>query len=361
MITPNPPDSRSLYDQDYLVDCNQTDYDPDTAVDDLFWTYITSYAVATLSLLVGCTLFALQYRKQRKRGSNADVDGNSQSSEERAMFHCCHDNQHNEPMKESSSPQLQIIEHQAQTENKRARRLLSPGLPSNLPPCYYHLLVAFFGLLALGFGATGAHQQFVSTKEDADNVYFKMLDYGGAALIGCSCWIWMAVSLLEYHVAIKGRDEHDLMNHGFIKWSLKLLAVGAVVVMLVLRSKLILGALMVMGISSSMTISLWQYIRYRHALYLSDAIAPVWYLGAIVVLVLLDHLCGSSAYKECFQDCPLPSPDLFNHKALFGVGCCAFVIHYGVDKIAMQLKVTSSPVPAQNAPYKKKTEPSELL
>ena len=44
-------------------------------------------------------------------------------------------------------------------------------------------------------------------------------------------------------------------------------------------------------------------------------------LGAAIQFVLRG-VCGSNAYEDCFENCPLPNPMKFNHNALFHLVYC---------------------------------------
>jgi len=53
-------------------------------------------------------------------------------------------------------------------------------------------------------------------------------------------------------------------------------------------------------------------------------LAVVVLLFGYVIQVVLAKTCGDAAYENCFRDCPLPNPSVFNHNALqlliFAVG-----------------------------------------
>ena len=49
------------------------------------------------------------------------------------------------------------------------------------------------------------------------------------------------------------------------------------------------------------------------------ALGAATMIGGNLIQLILAPKCGDAAYEECFVDCPLPNPMVFNHNGLFHV------------------------------------------
>lgn len=174
------------------------------------------------------------------------------------------------------------------------------------------LVTFFFIFTALGYSFSGLYYQFEST----DRIVHSL----GVALVVLAATGLNGLAILLFRGSQK-MNKFDLCG-----W----LTVNGVVLLVFFLSEELVAGFWIL-ISNLITMSAFGWRRPNG--FLGKLFALGVYSFGLLVWVSLENKCGVVAYEECFKDCPLPNPDVFNNNALMHVFVFVAVVWFGWEEV----------------------------
>lgn len=242
---------RTLYDNEYLASGCAIQFEESTNVDNVAWTWATSYALAGTALISA----ALILRKQKTKAI---------------------------------------------------------------------LMIMYFLFTGIGHAIAGASHQFAETKDDWEyqilgGIAIGFVLFGNAILMRTGIlFFFYGLSLIAnvLWIAING----GIFAATFIFDSQQVLVAG-----------LALGVTnLAMCILYTWVCCCWEKLPGSKWAMVAKILAMMTNIAALIEQFVLSGTCGVGGYEDCFANCPLSDPTVFNHNALFHilllVGVCLLAI-----------------------------------
>jgi len=170
--------------------------------------------------------------------------------------------------------------------------------------------VVYFVATGVGYAVAGIGHQIIEDKDEQQTTQ-RVLEFLAAVFVTLGICGLCRASLLPWIAS-------TWFHIGLVVLHLAVLAV-----VVVLRSFLLTG-LWLLGVY---ILSMVSFVAYSckskdrsqcTAIWLT--VASLLCISGLIVQTTLSPDCGSlDAYRNCFRDCPLPSPRVFNHNAIFHV------------------------------------------
>lgn len=259
MINQQQQQTRTLYDEDFLdLGCPPEIYDENYETDTTLWSWITNFMILVLCLLV-CLKF----------------------------IYC--------PSSLSSSS---------------SRRKSTPPIPSTATNKNTKLMIVFFLLTGIAFGFGGLNHMTIEQNDDPLKDIYERITLGvfGVAT-GC---------LVVFSYLIVTSNKIGL-------WILTLISLGVTVYAVIVNDPTSIGVFQMLVTLFASIVSAFQAPCCCHennnrrsiCNSITKTIGYLLLLGGLVTQILLAPTCGDSGYEECFENCILPNPTVFNHNALF--------------------------------------------
>lgn len=286
-------EQRILYDYDFLAQgCPPESYDPIYKQDDTPGTYWTNYIIALFGLVIAFRIWWI-IPKQTKENVTENASERSPGKSLESSY-------------DENSLELQgpTKKHSNDlTHNGDATKFTRNSQASS------YARISYFALTASGYAIAGLGHQLRDSTEN--RFYFIFFSF----LLVCSG----LVSL-----------QSDLAQGRLI---LQLLAGLLGAATLGLTHFVHPGVLVLYNILALIFVSI---------IYMRKGQIKSWLFGAgslsivlgLVELLALNSVCGDDGYEHCFEDCPLPNPESFNHNAIFHISVIIGLTLQGWQSIA---------------------------
>jgi hypothetical protein len=262
---------RRLFLEEYIASNCTIEFDPSTSVDNTIGTYTTNYLIGVIGVVLGILFVA------------------------KACGCCC------------------CVERSDDVEGT-AR--MSPARHVGLS-----WQAIYFLLAAAGYAVAGVQHQIYQTKDEIEDAVVltapSLVILSMIALQLSVTETWRAAIAVGTNETPRSPSCNERSCTIIINLHYLVVAATLIATTVVLRTLLIAGiySLVVVVVMTA------YYIRCFtrcHLMRYVVAFGNVSLIAGMLVQVLLTPSCGSrEAYKNCFRDCPLPDPMMFNHNALF--------------------------------------------
>ena len=194
----------------------------------------------------------------------------------------------------------------------------SSSTSSRQKPSTNKLILLFFLLTGIAFGFGGLNHSTIERNDDPLKDVYERITLGVFG-IATGCLLVSSFQMLSAN------------RIGL--WLLTLISLGITVYAVVVKDQTSIGAF-------QMLVTLFASVVYTFQvgccgrrrcgndtansprlfwINITKSIGVFLLLGGLVVQLLLAPTCGDAGYEQCFENCPLPNPTVFNQNALFHI------------------------------------------